>query len=358
MARRAWGSVWLAGMLAASALPVAAQPPAGATNFVGLVNRVSPAVVNIDVIRRVRRQIPGWPEEGGPGGSSRVRRGVGSGFLIERNGLIVTNSHVVQGQPDLVVTLWNGRTYKAKLLGNDPLTDIALLKIEAAGVPTLTLGNSDTAHVGEWVLALGSPLGLQRTVTAGIISSTNREVAINERMAFLQTDAAINPGNSGGPLVNMAGQVIGINTAIAADAQGIGFAIPINALKLIVNDLKTKGHVVRAWLGVSFAGITPELAERFPELKGQKGVVVAEVVSGSPAALAGLKTEDIITAVDGKPIESARDLVGIMAVHKPGDRIKLTYRRGGQARTTTLSLGTMPASVAQPRENPEGPESP
>lgn len=331
---------------------VAAPPQAGATSFVGLVNRVSPAVVNIDVIRRTRRRIPGWPDEGSLDGASGVQRGVGSGFLVEASGLIVTNSHVVQGQPELMVTLWNGRTYTGKVLGNDPLTDLALVKIDARGVPTVPLGNSDTAHVGEWVLALGSPLGLRRTVTAGIISSTNREVAVNERMAFLQTDAAINPGNSGGPLVNMAGQVIGINTAIAAEAQGIGFAIPVNALKLVLNDLKTRGHVVRAWLGVSFAGITPELAERFPELKGQKGVIIAQVVPGSPAEEAGLRTEDILTAVDGKAITSARDLVEAMARRKPGEKVRLTYRRGGKQATATLTLGTMPASAAQPLAEP------
>lgn len=348
MAKRFWGWGLMMVVGAGAALPVSAQAPAGPPNFVALVNRVSPAVVNIDVVRRTRRRISGWPDEGGMDGSSRVQRGVGSGFLIESGGLIVTNNHVVQGQPELTVTLWNGRTYTGKVLGTDPLTDIALIKIQAKGLPVMPLGNSDTAHVGEWVLAMGSPLGLRRTVTAGIISSTNREVSINERMSFLQTDAAINPGNSGGPLVNMTGQVIGINTAIAYEAQGIGFAIPINALKLVLNDLKTKGHVVRAWLGVSFAGITPELAERFPELKGQKGVIIAQVVSDSPAEQAGLQTEDVITTVDGTPITSARDLVTVMARHKPGDKVRLTYRRAGKPRTVTMTLGTMPASVAQP----------
>ncbi|HEY9898819.1 MAG TPA: trypsin-like peptidase domain-containing protein [Pantanalinema sp.] len=335
----------LLGAQAHGAPPRAA--PAPSTGFVALVNRVSPAVVNIDVEQRVRRRIPDWFGTG-EGTTTQVRRGVGSGFVIAADGLVVTNNHVVQGQSKLVVTLWDGRTLPGRVLGSDPLTDLALVKIEGRGLPFLVLGNSDRAQVGEWVIALGSPLGLRRTVTAGIVSSTNREVSINERLGFIQTDAAINPGNSGGPLVNMAGQVIGINAVIAADAQGIGFAIPVNALKLVLDDLRTKGRVERAWLGISFAGITPELVEQFPELKGQEGLVVARVTAGSPAQRAGLRPEDVIVAFEGKRVTAARDLIAAMARRRPGDRVTLSVQRGKRRLEVAMTLGTMPESAAQP----------
>lgn len=321
--------------------------PAGPPGFAALVQRVSPAVVNIDVVRRVRRRMFEWFGEATEP-SITVQRGVGSGFLIDRDGFIVTNHHVVSGKPDLTITLASGRTLRGKVLGSDPLTDVALVRVQASDLPSLPLGNSDQAQVGEWVLAFGSPLGLRRTVTAGIISSTNREVSFNERIGFLQTDAAINPGNSGGPLVNMAGQVVGINTAIAAEAQGIGFAIPINALKLILNELKATGHVSRAWLGISFAEITPELQENFPELKGKQGLVIAQVARGGPAERAGVRVEDLLLSLDAQPLRTTRDLITAMARRHPGERVELVVQRNGKRLRLSLTLATMPPSIETP----------
>lgn len=352
MKRFIWAWALLLAMVFGSNLSVAA-PPEAPPGFTKLVQRVSPAVVNIDVVRRVRQRMFEWFGEASEP-STTVQRGVGSGFVIERTGLIVTNHHVVAGKPDLTITLGNGRTLHGKVIGSDPLTDVALVRVQASNMAALLLGNSDRAQVGEWVLAFGSPLGLRRTVTAGIISSTNREVSFNERIGFLQTDAAINPGNSGGPLVNMAGQVIGINTAIAAEAQGIGFAIPINSLKLILNELKTTGHVSRAWLGISFAEITPELQENFPELRGKRGLVVAQVVPGGPAARAGVRVEDLLIAIDGATLVTTRDLIAAMARRHPGDRVILQVQRDGKQLQFPLQLQTMPPSVATPPQ-PEEP---
>jgi S1-C subfamily serine protease len=340
-----WRPALAAGALALMSRPSLAVPP---VDFVPIVNRVSPAVANIDVVRHVRRRMPGWFSDGRSG--SAVQRGVGSGFVISPDGLVVTNAHVVEGKPELTVTLWSGRSYRGRVIGTDPLTDVALVRIPAHHLAVLPLGNSDSVQAGEWVLAFGSPLGLRRTVTSGIVSSTNREVEVNERIGFLQTDAAINPGNSGGPLVDMQGRAIGINTAIAAEAQGIGFAIPINALKLVLHDLETRGRVIRPWLGISFATITPELSAEYPELAGRRGLVVAEVVPGGPADRAGLMVEDVIVALNGQPMATSRDLIAAMARHHPGERVALTVLRGRRRLQVPVTLQTMPATLRPPAE--------
>jgi serine protease Do len=329
----------------ASLPPAAAQgtPP----SFRSLVERVIPSVVNIDVTRRVRPQMPQGFDRFFDAPPSREQQGVGSGFIIDASGLIVTNFHVIRGRAELSVTLHDGTAHHGRVIGTDPLTDLALVKIEAKGLKPLTLGNSDQMFPGDWVLALGSPLGLEESVTAGIISSVNREVAIAERTNYLQTDAAINPGNSGGPLVNMAGQVIGVNTAIAQGAQGIGFAIPASTLSQVLTELREKGRVDRAWLGVAVAAINAQMAGQLPGAKAGQGLVVLEVVSGSPAAKAGLRSEDVILSVDGKALAEPRDLILYLNTKKPGQRVRLSVLRGGETRRVDLTLATMPASAVQ-----------
>ncbi len=329
----------------------ASVPPAVAqgapASFRGLVDRVIPSVVNIDVTRRVRPQVPRGFDRFFETPPSQEQQGVGSGFIIDPNGLIITNYHVIQGRAELSVTLHDGKTYTGKVIGTDPLTDLALVKIDAKGLKPLTLGNSDQMHPGDWVVALGSPLGLQETVTAGIISSVNREVAIAERTNYLQTDAAINPGNSGGPLVNMAGQAVGVNTAIARGAQGIGFAIPVNTLSQVLPDLREKGRVERAWLGVAVAEINPQIAGEIRGAKTGQGLVVLEVVNGSPAARAGVQPEDVLLSVDGKALSEPRDLILYLNTKKPGQKVRLRVLRDGQTRDVDLTLSTMPPSAVQ-----------
>ncbi len=330
----------------ASSLPSAVAQGAP-MSFRGLVDRVMPSVVNIDVTRRVRPQLPQGFDRFFENPPTQEQQGVGSGFIIDSEGLIVTNYHVIRGRAELSVTLHDGTAHHGRVIGTDPLTDVALVSISAKGLKPLTLGNSDQIYPGDWVLALGSPLGLQETVTAGIISSVNREVAIAERTNYLQTDAAINPGNSGGPLVNMTGQVIGVNTAIARGAQGIGFAVPVNTLALVLPELRAKGRVDRAWLGVAVSAITPQIAGEIPGAKAGIGLVVLEVVAGSPAARAGLKPEDVIETVDGRPLKEPKDLILHLNQKKPGQRVQLRVLRGGKARNMALTLSTMPSSAVR-----------
>lgn len=315
-------------------------------SFRGLVDRVMPSVVNIDVTRRVRPQLPRGFERFFETPPAQEQQGVGSGFVIDPAGLILTNFHVVRGRAELAVTLHDGKTHHGRVIGTDPLTDVALVKIEAKGLKPLPMGNSDQMHAGDWVLALGSPLGLQETVTAGIISSVNRAVAIAERTNYLQTDAAINPGNSGGPLVNMAGEVVGMNTAIAQGAQGIGFAVPMNTISALLPDLRSKGRVERAWLGVAVAAVNAPIAQDLPGAKAGEGVVVLEVVPDSPAGRAGLQEGDVILAVEGRPLKEPRDLIMALNQKRPGQEARLRVLRDGKPRDVTLQLGTMPASAA------------
>jgi S1-C subfamily serine protease len=314
-------------------------------SFRGLVDRVIPSVVNIDVTRRVRPQLPRGFDRFFESPPTQEQQGVGSGFIIDPDGLILTNYHVIRGRAELSVTLHDGKTHQGRVIGTDPLTDVALIKIEAKGLKPLPLGNSDQMHPGDWVLALGSPLGLQETVTAGIISSVNRAVAIAERTNYLQTDAAINPGNSGGPLVNMAGQAVGMNTAIAQGAQGIGFAVPVNTITAVLPDLRAKGRVERAWLGVAVAAINPQIAQEIPGAKVGAGLVVLEVVANSPAERAGLQSEDILLSLDGKTLSEPRDLILLLNQKRPGQRVRVRILRGGKTRDLDLVLSTMPASA-------------
>jgi len=267
---------------------------------------------------------------------------LGSGFVISAEGLIITNNHVVEKATEIKIKLQSGKEYDAKLVGKDPKTDLALIQVTPdKDFPSpAALGDSDALRVGDWVMAVGNPFGLGNTVTTGIISAKSRILGAGPYDDFLQTDAAINPGNSGGPLFNMQGQVIGINTAIIAQGQGIGFAIPVNMAKELLPQLKT-GKVVRGWIGVMIQDITPELAKSFG-LKSAKGVLVSDVVKGSPAEKAGLSRGDVILRFDGKEIENAHVLSQQAGATPPNTTVKVDLLRNGKEQTIPLKIGTMP----------------
>ncbi|GBC62185.1 peptidase [Desulfonema ishimotonii] len=256
------------------------------------------------------------------------QRSLGSGFIINGEGYIVTNNHVIEGADEIQVRLNNDREYAADIVGRDPNTDIALIRIKSEdALPASKLGNSDDLKIGQWVVAIGNPFGLDHTVTAGIVSAKGRVIGSGPYDDFIQTDASINPGNSGGPLINMAGEVIGINTAIVASGQGIGFAVPINLARGIIDQLKTSGEVTRGWMGVAIQDITPEIAEYYG-IQGKKGVLITEAFEGDPAAEAGIRPQDIIISVNGKPVETTRDLTRIIADISVGDKASIGVLRG------------------------------
>ena len=325
-------------------------------NFSHLAEVAKPAVVNIRTEKTVQgggkvfRHFFGNPFGGrerdpfrdffGPfeeGPSKEFKqRSLGSGFIIDKEGFIVTNNHVVEGADQIKVRLADDQEYDATVVGRDPKTDLALIKIEGAkDLVPLPMGDSDTQEVGTWVVAIGSPFGLEQTVTAGIVSAKGRIIGSGPYDDFVQTDASINPGNSGGPLVNMNGEVIGINTAIVASGQGIGFAIPINMAKDIIAQLKSKGEVTRGWMGVGIQDLTPELAEYY-KVKGETGVLVTQIFEGDPADKAGIKANDIITAVNGEPVTSSRELSRRIAALGVGQKAKITIMRDGREKTVTV----------------------
>jgi serine protease Do len=267
---------------------------------------------------------------------------LGSGFIISDDGLILTNNHVVEKADEIKIKTLDGNEYDANVVGRDPKTDIALIQIkvkEKLPKPA-KLGDSEAIRVGDWVIAVGNPFGLGNTVTAGIISAKGRVIGAGQYDDFLQTDAAINPGNSGGPLFNMNGEVVGINTAIVAQGQGIGFATPINMAKDILEQLKT-GKVIRGWLGIMIQDITPELAESFGTTV-TKGVIVADVVADSPAEKGGLKRGDIVETLNGKPVENANQLSRSVAAIAPESKATIEVIRDGKPVTIKLTIGTMP----------------
>ncbi|MEN8781567.1 MAG: DegQ family serine endoprotease [Desulfobacterales bacterium] len=275
------------------------------------------------------------PFEEGPSKDFK-QRSLGSGFIIDKEGFIVTNNHVVEGADQIKVRLSNEKEYEATVVGRDPKTDLALIKIEGAkDLVPLPVGDSDAQEVGTWVVAIGSPFGLEQTVTAGIVSAKGRIIGSGPYDDFVQTDASINPGNSGGPLINMNGEVIGINTAIVASGQGIGFAIPINMAKDIIAQLKSKGEVTRGWMGVGIQDLTPELAEYY-KVKGESGVLVTQIFEGDPADKAGIKANDIITTVNGEPVTSSRELSRRIAALGVGQKAKITIMRDGREKTVTV----------------------
>lgn len=338
--------------VSASAAPM---PP----TFAPLVSKLTPAVVNINTEKYVKyRGGRGFGAPGQPGGRdpfeeffghffgqydryshSRQRpvKSLGSGFIISNDGYILTNNHVVEDADEIKITLSDKKVYDARLVGRDEKTDLAVLKIDADhDLPFVKLGDSSKLKVGDWLIAIGNPFGLARTVTAGIVSARGRVIGSGPYDDFIQTDASINPGNSGGPLFNVDGEVVGINTAIVASGQGIGFAIPVNMAKDLLPQLKT-GKVSRGRLGVHIQEVTPELAASFG-LDKKQGAVISEVVDESPAQRAGLKVGDIILAVDGKPVEEMHRLPRMIAAKKPGTKVKLKVLRLGKIKQIKVVL--------------------
>ena len=309
----------------------------------------SPAVVNIDVEATVTRSVSPFPndpifkrffgEEFQRFSRTIPMKGRGSGFIVTDNGQILTNSNVVEGADKITVTLSDGRTFPAEVLGTDPTFDLAVIRIDARNLPVLKLGDSDRIDVGEWVVAIGNPFGLEHTVTVGVISAKNRSIHAGDVNfdGFLQTDAAINPGNSGGPLINLSGEVVGINSAIVPYAQGIGFAIPVNMAKQIMDDLVKYGKVKRGWLGVYVQPVTKEFITAYG-LKEEKGAVISDVVSDSPADKAGLQRGDVIIAVNGNKIDNHQDLVFRIRQFMAGDTVNLEIVRKAEKKNISVKL--------------------
>lgn len=335
------------------AAPAAASVVSG--GFADLAERLSPAVVNISTTKTVKSggagpfgampQNPFFGDDfyrrffGDQPNREYRQRGLGSGFIISRDGYIFTNNHVIAGADKILVKLAGGKEYPAEIVGRDANTDIALIKIKPDGdLPTAVLGDSDKLRVGDWVLAIGNPFGLEQTVTAGIVSAKARSIGAGPYDEFIQTDASINPGNSGGPLFNLKGEVVGINTAIVAQGQGIGFAVPVNMAKEIYNDLKTKGKVTRGWLGVSVQDLTDEMAASL-KITGKQGALVGDVFPGEPADRAGIKTGDLIVEVGGKAVRNTHDLLRHVATLQVGRKVALKIVRDGRERTVEATVG-------------------
>ena len=328
--------------------PGSAPLPPWAATWVELARGVKPAVVNVSTTQRTQR--PG-PEDffrrffEGPPPQERGRQSLGSGFVVSADGYVGTNFHVVKGASEIVVRLADHTEHRAKLIGGDPKTDLALLKIDAANLPTLPFGDSDRLQVGEPVMAIGNPFGLEQTVTTGIVSAKERFIGAGPYDDFIQTDASINPGNSGGPLVDARGALIGINSAIfsqSGGSVGIGFAIPVNIAKDVLPQLRERGSVVRGYLGVAVAPV-PADVQRELKLPPQRGALVAEVVPRSPAAAAGLAKGDIITAFQSAPIQSPNELTRRVGGTPPGTKVALQVTRPGQGeRAVSITLDRLP----------------
>ncbi len=338
----------------------------GNYNFIAeAVNRTGPAVVRINASRTVTsEQTPDvfndpffkqffgdeFTQKRVP--RERVERGTGSGFIINKEGDIITNAHVVDGADRVTVILKDGRKIEGKVLGRDPLTDIAVVKVSEANLPVVSLGSSQNLQPGEWAIAIGNPLGLDNTVTAGIISALGRssgQIGVDKRVSFIQTDAAINPGNSGGPLLNQKGEVIGVNTAIIQGAQGLGFAIPIETAQRIAKQLIEKGSVSRAYLGIQMLTLDPSVKKEINEspnsdvkVTEENGVLVTRVVPSSPAASAGLRTGDVIVKINGENVASADKIQQFVEAKTVGDKLQIELKRNGQNVNISLETGQFP----------------
>ncbi|MGH9254531.1 MAG: trypsin-like peptidase domain-containing protein [Vicinamibacterales bacterium] len=331
--------------------PPASLPAAGAVSFADIAERLNPAVVNIDAtVRgesppRRRSPFPNAPdlyERPQRDPRDAPRRGAGTGFIIDAGGLILTNHHVVEGADRITVRLTDGRQMRAEPVGSDSDTDIALIKIEAPRpFPFAPLGDSDGLRVGEWVLAIGNPLAYEHTVTVGVVSFIGRKLFDRSLDRYIQTDAAINFGNSGGPLINTRGEVIGINAAISSRAANIGFAVPINQAKEILPQLRDNGHVSRGYIGVTLRDVDPDL-QRSLDLPSAHGALVQDVTPGSPGERAGLRTYDVIVAVDGQPVDSNDALIQMIAARAPGSVTTVQLLRDGRSMTVTLKLAERP----------------
>lgn len=327
--------------------------------FSEIVNSVSPSVVNISTTKVISRDTLPFSEDpffdlfrpfhdfGLP--RKWKEQSLGSGVIVSGDGYIITNNHVVEKADEIRVTLYDKRSFRGKVVGADPKTDIAVVKISAEKLPTIPLGDSDRLQVGEFVLAIGNPFGLSHTVTMGIISAVGRaNVGIADYEDFIQTDAAINPGNSGGPLVNIKGELIGINTAIFSRSggyQGIGFAVPSNMARLVMDQLMKQGKIVRGWLGVTIQDITPELSQKFG-LKDSRGALVGDVSRGSPAEKAGILRGDVVLEFNGKEIKSVGGLRNMVAQSKVGSQVKVKILRNGKEHELTVVIAELPKEIA------------
>ncbi|MBD2204478.1 trypsin-like peptidase domain-containing protein [Calothrix sp. FACHB-1219] len=331
-------------------------------NFIATaVQKVGPAVVRINATRKVANPISDalknpllrrfFGEDEQPMPEERIERGTGSGFILSANGELLTNAHVVADTDTVQVTLKDGRSFEGKVLGVDPVTDVAVVKIPASKLPTVKLGTSQNLIPGQWAIAIGNPLGLDNTVTIGIISATDRtsaQVGVPEkRVSFIQTDAAINPGNSGGPLLNAQGEVIGVNTAIRADAQGLGFAIPIETAARIANELFTKGRVEHPFLGVEMTDLTPTKKQQINQenqlnIQQDAGVVIKGTLDDSPAKQAGLLPGDVIQKINGKPVKTSAQVQRLVESSSVGDTLEIEVNRNGKTQTFKVQSGAYP----------------
>jgi len=333
--------------------PAAPAPPP--SPWVQLARELKPAVVNVSTkrVEEGRRRLEGSGDAQGPFNQffrqffgdqpRRTVRSLGSGFIVNADGYVVTNNHVVDGATEIKVTLADGRELAAKVLGRDPKTDLALLKIDATGLPLIALGDSTQLQVGEPVMAIGNPFGLEQTVTTGIVSATGRVIGEGPYDDFIQTDASINPGNSGGPLINSKGQAVGINTALVSQSGGsvgIGFAIPINLAKPVLTQLAAAGRVERGYLGVAVQRVTPDLAKTF-KLEGSQGALVASVAAGSPAMNAGVKRGDVIVEYDGHRIARSDALPRVVAETPVGKDVALVVVRDGKPVTLSVKVARL-----------------
>ena len=327
-----------------------------------VVQQPGPAVVRIDSTRTVQQEIqdPTIGRFFGRQAPRQVQRGTGSGFITSADGQIVTNAHVVEGADSVTVVLTDGRRLRGEVVGTDRVTDLAVVKINATGLPTAKLGNSDTLLPGQAAIAIGNPLGLDNTVTQGIISATGRSSADvgvpTERINFIQTDAAINPGNSGGPLLNSAGEVIGVNTVIIQGAQGLGFAIPINTVKRISQQLATKGRVDHPYLGVQMGELSPELRSQINQsnvgfkVDRDSGVIILTIAADSPAARAGLRPGDVIQSINNAAIQSSRQVQEQVEAATVGNPLQITVERGNQTEAIAVKPDQLPEQQAVDRQ--------
>ncbi len=360
-----------AGTARTDAAPVAALSPGAALgpNMIrDVVQNTGDAVVRINASRTVQTNVPDFgndpfmqrffgdqlsnlPRE-------RTERGLGSGFIVGKDGKIITNAHVIDGADRVTVTLKDGRTFEGKVLGEDTVTDVAVIKIEGNNLPTVPLSDSDQLQPGDWAIAIGNPLGLDNTVTAGIISATGRSSseigAPDQFVDYIQTDAAINPGNSGGPLLNAQGQVIGMNTAMLQGAQGLGFAIPVNTVKRIADQLETQGKVEHPFVGIQMMTLTPELKQELNSnpnspisVNADQGILITQVAPNSPAAKAGLRAGDVIDQVNGEAVTESEVLQKQVRNGRVGDRLALSLQRGDRQIKVTVQPEALPQNQNQ-----------
>jgi serine protease Do len=362
-------------------LPVSQAYVTGLPDFTVLAEKQGPAVVNISITQVMKRGtspfqgmpndenlqeffkrfgipgFPGLPNQQGP--QEYKSQSLGSGFIISSDGYILTNAHVVDAADEVLVKLSDKREFKAKIIGADKRTDIALIKIDASNLPKVTIGDPEKLKVGEWVAAIGSPFGLENTMTAGIVSAKGRALPQENYVPFIQTDVAINPGNSGGPLFNLSGEVVGVNSQIysrSGGSMGLSFSIPIDVAINISNQLKETGKVTRGWLGVAIQELTKELADSFG-MKNTDGALIAGVEKGSPADKGGLEVGDVIVKFDGSPIQTSSDLPRVVGMTKPNKLIDVVVLRKGRMKTLNFRIGEMPTEDIQIAQSSKVPET-